>query len=79
MRTLTIILTLMLSGCAGWQGWTPLQTVKGADGSEWTWIRPMPASANGQTGAWGTSAQVTTYQGTVNRQGYTVQSFGRGR
>ena len=58
---------LLTSGCA---------THSGTDGRTYYWIAPLPS---GSGSAWSPSAQVNTYQGTVNGQGYTVTTFGRGR
>lgn len=70
MKT-ALLLTLLLSGC----GIIPTQEIKGTDGRTYTWIAPFPSTSNGEQGIGGRSASVTTYTGTVNGRGYSVQSF----
>jgi hypothetical protein len=67
MKAFLIIVSLVLTGCA---------THQGTDGRTYYWIAPLPS---GEGSAWSPSAQVNTYQGTVNGRGYTVQTYGRGR
>lgn len=75
MRLTSILLSVLLTGCAGYQNWTPFQEIKTADGGSFYWIRPLPATANGEQGIGGRSAGVTYYTGTVNGRGYSVSSF----
>ena len=74
MKTLIIVLTLSLTGCAGYQNWTPIQEITTANGTYY-WLRPLPATADGRVGYAGHSAGVTTYTGSVNGRGYSVSSF----
>jgi hypothetical protein len=74
-HTLIVALVISLTGCAGYQNWTPIQEVKTSSGGTFYWIRPLPATANGEQGIGGRSAEVTTRTGTVNGRGYSVSSF----
>lgn len=72
MKAITILITLMLTGCAGW---TPVQEIQGSNGKTYYWIAPLPATTNGEQGIGARSAGVTTYTGSVNGKGYSVSSF----
>jgi hypothetical protein len=51
MKTLaSALLVTLLTGCAGYGNWSPTQQVKASDGSTWTWIAPLPATANNTPG-----------------------------
>jgi len=72
MKAIIILITALLTGCAGW---TPVQEVQGSNGKTYYWIAPLPATANGEQGIGGRSAGVITHTGTVNGRGYSVSSF----